>query len=195
VYASDFHNGQVDVFNSQFQLVHLIGSFTDPRIPAGFAPFGLKSVNGTLFVTYAKQDAAKHDDVAGVGNGFIDEFTLTGNFIKRFASKGLLNSPHGIALAPANFGRFSNDLLVGNFGDSKVNAFDLKTGKFLGQLTNAHGKTLILNGGFRREPDTKGLWGLTFGNGNNGAAGNALFFAAGINDENDGLFGKVTVSG
>ena len=195
LYASDFHNGTVDVFNGQFQLVHLSGSFTDPNIPAGFAPFGLKNVNGTLFVTYAKQDAARHDDVAGVGNGFIDEFTLSGNFIERFASQGLLNSPHGIAVAPDNFGQFSNALLVGNFGDSKVNAFDLKTGQFLGQLTDAHGNTLILNGGFKKESDTKGLWGLTFGDGQNGAATNSLFFAAGINDENDGLFGKVTVSG
>jgi uncharacterized protein (TIGR03118 family) len=195
VYASDFHNGTVDVFNGQFQLVHLSGSFTDPNIPAGFAPFGLKNVNGTLFVTYAKQDGARHDDVAGVGNGFIDEFTLSGNFIERFASQGLLNSPHGIAVAPDNFGQFSNALLVGNFGDSKVNAFDLQTGQFLGQLTDAHGNTLILNGGFKKESDTKGLWGLTFGDGQNGAATNSLFFAAGINDENDGLFGKVTVSG
>ncbi len=195
IYASDFHNGTVDVFNGQYQLVHLSGSFTDPNIPAGFAPFGLKNVNGTLFVTYAKQDAARHDDVAGVGNGFIDEFTLSGNFIERFASQGLLNSPHGIAVAPDNFGQFSNALLVGNFGDSKVNAFNVNTGQFLGQLTSANGQTLILNGGFKKEADTKGLWGLTFGDGQNGAATNSLFFAAGINDENDGLFGKVTVSG
>ena len=129
-----------------------------------------------------------------MGNGFIDEFTLSGQFITRFASQGLLNSPHGIAVAPDNFGQFSNDLLVGNFGDSKVNAFDLKTGAFLGQLTDAQGNPLILNGGFQ-ESDTKGLWGITFGNGQNGAATNSLFFAAGIDDENDGLFGKVTVNG
>ena len=195
LFASDFHNGTVDVFDKNFQL-HTFSEdqFTDPSIPAGFAPFGLKNVNGTLFVTYAKQDAARHDDVAGVGNGFIDEFTLSGQLITRFASQGLLNSPHGIAVAPDNFGQFSNALLVGNFGDSKVNAFDLKTGAFLGQLTDAQGHPLILNGGFQ-ENDTKGLWGLTFGNGNGGAATNSLFFAAGINDENDGLFGKVTVSG
>lgn len=195
LYASDFHNGVVDVFDKNFQL-HTFAEdqFTDPSIPAGFAPFGLKVVNGTLFITYAKQDAAKHDDVAGVGNGFIDEFTLSGRFLTRFASQGLLNSPHGIAVAPDDFGRFSNALLVGNFGDSKVNAFDLKTGAFLGQLTDAQGHPLILNGGVQ-EGDTKGLWGLTFGNGHGGAATNSLFFAAGINDENDGLFGKVTVSG
>ena len=140
LYATDFHNGTVDVFDKNFQL-HTFSKdqFTDPSIPAGFAPFGLKNVNGTLFVTYAKQDAARHDDVAGVGNGFIDEFTLSGQLITRFASQGLLNSPHGIAVAPDNFGQFSNALLVGNFGDSKVNAFDLKTGAFLGQLTDAQG--------------------------------------------------------
>ncbi|SIO56499.1 TIGR03118 family protein [Singulisphaera sp. GP187] len=195
LYASDFHNGTVDVIDKKFQL-HSFSQdqFTDPGIPAGFAPFGLKNVNGTLFVTYAKQDDARHDDVAGVGNGFIDEFTLSGQFITRFASQGLLNSPHGIAVAPDNFGQFSNALLVGNFGDSKVNAFDLKTGAFLGQLSDAQGHPLILNGGVR-EGDTKGLWGLTFGNGHGGAATNSLFFAAGINDENNGLFGKVTVSG
>ena len=201
LFASDFHNGTVDVFDKDFQL-HSFSKdqFTDPSIPAGFAPFGLKNVNGTLFVTYAKQDAAKHDDVAGVGNGFIDEFTISGQFIKRFATGSAvggdvpLNSPHGIAVAPDNFGQFSNDLLVGNFGDSHVNAFDLKTGAFLGQLTDAQGKTLVLDGGFQGS-DTKGLWGITFGNGQNGAATNSLFFAAGIDDENDGLFGKVTVNG
>ena len=194
LYASDFHNGTVDVFDSSFQL-HTFSSnqFADPSIPAGFAPFGLKNVNGTLFVTYAKQDAARHDDVAGVGNGFIDEYTLSGQLITRFATQGLLNSPHGIAVAPDSFGQFSNALLVGNFGDSKVNAFDLKTGAFLGQLTVAQGQPLILNGGVQ-EGDTKGLWGLTFGNGNDGAATNSLFFAAGINAENAGLFGKVTVA-
>jgi uncharacterized protein (TIGR03118 family) len=195
LYASDFHNGSVDAFDKNFQL-HTFSEdqFTDPSIPAGFAPFGLKVVNGTLFVTYAKQDDARHDDVAGLGNGFIDEFTLGGRFITRFASQGLLDSPHGMAVAPDNFGRFSDALLVGNFGDSKVNAFDLKTGAFLGQLTDAEGHPLILNGGVQ-EGDTKGLWGLTFGNGHGGSSPNSLFFAAGINDENHGLFGRVTVSG
>jgi len=194
LFASDFHNGAVDVFDKHFRLVQLAGSFTDSSIPAGFAPFGLEVVNGNLFVTYAKQDDAKHDDVAGVGNGYIDEFSLSGRLITRFASQGLLNSPHGMAVAQDNFGHFSDALLVGNFGDSKVNAFDLKTGAFLGQLTDAQGRPLVLNGGFK-ENDAKGLWGITFGNGHGGAATNSLFFASGINAENDGLFGKVTVSG
>jgi len=198
LYATNFHNGTVDVFDKNFHLVHLAGSFTDPTtgplaIPKDFAPFGVKNINGTLFVTYAKQDAAKHDDVEGVGNGYIDEFDTSGHFIARFASQGTLNSPIGMAVAPANFGKFSNDLLVGNFGDSRVNAFDLKTGAFLGQLSDAQGHPLTLNGGFP-ETNLKGLWGIGFGNGHDGAATNTLFFAAGINAEADGLFGKVTVA-
>jgi uncharacterized protein (TIGR03118 family) len=136
--------------------------------------------------------AAKHDDVAGVGNGFIDEFDTSGNFIGRFATQGLLNSPIGATIAPANFGVFSSDVLIGNFGDSHVNAFDLN-GTFLGQLTDTKGNPLVLNGGFK-ETDTKGLWGIGFGNGAGGAGTNTLFFADGINEENDGLFGKVTVA-
>jgi uncharacterized protein (TIGR03118 family) len=199
VFATNFHNGTVDVFDSNFHLVNLgPKAFVDPTtgpdaIPSDFAPFGVKNFDGTLFVTYAKQDADKHDDVEGVGNGFIDEFDTSGNFIKRFATRGLLNSPIGATIAPANFGQFSNDVLIGNFGDSHVNAFDPVTGKFLGQLTDTHGNPLVLNGGFK-ETDTKGLWGIGFGNGADGAKTNTLFFAAGINEENDGLFGKVTVA-
>src|SRR5438270_3088509 len=200
IFATNFHNGTVDIFDSTFHLVHFgPGAFIDPTtgpdaIPSDFAPFGVKNFNGTLFVTYAKQDAAKHDDVAGVGNGFIDEFDTSGNFIRRFATRGLLNSPIGATIAPADFGQFSNDVLIGNFGDSHVNAFNPVTGQFLGQLTDTHGNPLVLNGGFK-ETDTKGLWGIGFGNGADGAGTNTLFFASGINAENDGLFGKVTVAG
>ena len=199
IFASDFHNGTIDIFDSSFNSVSFgANAFVDPTtgpnaIPSDFAPFGVKNFGGTLFVTYAKQDADKHDDVAGVGNGFIDEFDTSGNFIRRFATRGLLNSPIGATIAPANFGQFSNDVLIGNFGDSHVNAFDA-TGTFLGQLTDTQGNPLILNGGFQ-ETDTKGLWGIGFGNGEDGAGTNEMFFASGINDENDGLFGKVTAAG
>ncbi|HLJ94937.1 MAG TPA: TIGR03118 family protein [Gemmataceae bacterium] len=199
IFATNFHTGTIDIFDSSFHLVHFgPHAFVDPiagpdAIPSNFAPFGVKNFNGTLFVTYAEQDAAKHDDVAGVGNGFIDEFNTSGNFIRRFATRGLLNSPIGAAIAPANFGKFSNDVLIGNFGDSHVNAFDPATGQFLGQLTDTHGNPLVLNGGFK-ETDTKGLWGIGFGNGADDAGTNTLFFAAGINEENDGLFGAVTVA-
>jgi uncharacterized protein (TIGR03118 family) len=200
LYATNFHNGTIDVFDTNFHLAHFgSGAFVDPTtgtdaIPSDFAPFGIANFNGTLVVTYAKQNAEKHDDVAGVGNGFIDEFGTSGDFIRRFATRGLLNSPWGMAMAPANFGRFSNDVLIGNFGDSHVNAFDPVTGAFLGQLTDTHGNPLALNGGFK-ETDTKGLWGIGFGNGAGGAATNTLFFASGINQENDGLFGTVTADG
>lgn len=195
LYATDFHNGVVDVFDKDFHLVTLsTNQFTDPSIPAGFAPFGVKNIGGTLFVTYAKQDADKHDDVEGVGNGFIDEFDASGRFLTRFASQGTLNSPIGMAVAPDDFGKFSNALLVGNFGDSRVNAFNMQTGAFLGQLTDAQGNPLVLNGGIK-EDDLKGLWGIGFGNGAGGAATNSLFFAAGVNAEKDGLFGKVDVVG
>jgi uncharacterized protein (TIGR03118 family) len=199
VFASDFHNGTVEVFDSNFKLVNFgPKAFVDPTtgpdaIPSDFAPFGVKNFNGTLFVTYAKQDAAKHDDVAGVGNGFIDEFDTSGKFLGRFATRGPLNSPIGATIAPANFGQFSNDVLIGNFGDSHVNAFD-SAGNFKGQLTDTRGNPPVLNGGFQ-ETDTKGLWGIGFGNGAGDAGTHTLFFAAGINKENDGLFGKVRVAG
>ncbi|HZY83336.1 MAG TPA: TIGR03118 family protein [Gemmataceae bacterium] len=185
LYATDFHNGTVDVFDSHFHQVQLAGSFSDPSIPAGFAPFGIKNINGTLFVTYAKQLAPdNHDDQAGPGNGFIDEFDTEGRLIERFASQGALNSPHGLALAPADFGAFSNALLVGNFGDGRISAFDLKTGKFLGQLSDAAGRPLV----------NVGIWGMTFGNGAGGTRTDTLYFAAGINGENDGLFASISLA-
>lgn len=208
LYATDFHNNKIDVFDKNFQKVPLgtngFGTFTDPNEPAGFAPFGVKNINGTLFVSYAKQLAPdNHDDQEGPGNGFVDEFDTSGNFIRRFASGTAaggtltqLNSPIGMAVAPEGYGpdgKFSGALLIGNFGDSTVSAFDLKTGEFLGQLSDAEGHTLVLNGGFP-EADHKGLWGIAFGNGQGGAAKDALFFFAGINAEADGLFGKVTLT-
>jgi uncharacterized protein (TIGR03118 family) len=184
LYATNFHNGTVDVFDSHFHQVQLAGSFTDPNLPAGFAPFGIKNINGTIFVTYAKQLAPdNHDDQAGPGNGFIDEFDTSGNLIERFASGGTLNSPHGMAVAPADFGAFSNALLVGNFGDGRINAFDMKTGKFLGQLADAGGHPIT----------NVGIWGMTFGNGAGGTRTNTLYFAAGINNENDGLLGAISL--
>jgi uncharacterized protein (TIGR03118 family) len=200
LYATNFHNGTVDVFDKNFAMhTFSAGQFTDPNTPAGFAPFGVKNINGTLFVTYARQDADKHDDVAGPGNGFIDEFDTSGHFLMRFASGTAaggtltaLNSPIGMTIAPKGFAQFGGDLLVGNFGDSHVSAFDPKSGKFLGQLQDGNGQPLVLDGGFNG-PDTKGLWGIAFGNGQNGAGEDTLFFATGINDESDGLFGAVNV--
>lgn len=206
LYATDFHNNKIDVFDKNFKKVTLgsggFGTFTDPNEPAGYAPFGVKSANGILFVTYAKQlGPDNHDDQEGPGNGLIDEFDTSGHFIKRFATgtavggTSPLNSPIGATIAPAGYGpngKFSGALLIGNFGDSTVSAFDPATGNFLGQLTDPQGHTLVLNGGLK-ETNTKGLWGIAFGNGQGGADTNALFFAAGINAEADGLFGKVTM--
>jgi uncharacterized protein (TIGR03118 family) len=147
LYATDFHNGAVDIFDASFHAVTIPGAFTDPTLPAGFAPFGIQNIAGTIYVTYALQDEDKHDDVAGPGNGFVDAFTTSGVFIRRVASMGELNSPWGLALAPADFGRFSGDLLVGNFGDGRIHVFDPATltsdGEFegVGLLHSAGGKT------------------------------------------------------
>jgi uncharacterized protein (TIGR03118 family) len=202
LYATNFHNGTVDVFDKNFAPhTFSAGQFTDPNAPTGFAPFGIQNIGGTLFVTYAKQKLPdKHDDQEGPGNGFIDEFDTSGHFLMRFASGTAaggtltaLNSPFGMAVAPDDFGPFGGALLVGNFGDSHVSAFDLKTGRFLGQLADAQGNPLVLNGGFAG-PDDRGLWGIAFGNDGGGAGRHALFFAAGIGDESHGVFGKVTMA-
>jgi uncharacterized protein (TIGR03118 family) len=195
LYATDFHNNKIDVFDKNFAKLKLgtagFGTFTDPNELAGFAPFGIKNIGGTLFITYAKQlPPDNHDDQEGPGNGFIDEFDTSGHFLERFTTGGTLNSPIGMTIAPDGFGRFGGDLLVGNFGDSRVNAFDLNTGVFLGQLTDTNGKALVLNGGFQ-ETNTKGLWGIAFGSGAGGTSTHSMYFATGINQEQDGLFGKV----
>jgi len=182
LYATDFHNGKIDVWDSGFNPVSLpAGAFTDPKIPAGFAPFGIQSINGNLYVTYAKQDADRHDDVAGKGLGYVDVFDPNGNLIDRIVSKGPLNAPWGLALAPAGFGEFAGALLVGNFGDGRINAFDLMTGKHLGELKSDKGKPI----------EIEGLWGLAFGNGFNGQPVNTLFFTAGPGDEEHGLYGRI----
>ena len=187
LYATNFQAGTIDVFDSSFAPTTLAGSFSDPSIPSGFAPFNIQNLVGKLYVTYAKQDAAKHDDVPGPGNGFVDVFDLNGNLLKRLISDGPLNSPWGLALAPSSFGDFSNTLLVGNFGDGLINAFDPSTGAFLGQIQNA----------WRTPIAIKGLWGLKFGNGGNGGDSNTLYFTAGIPGpppgevEDHGLFGSI----
>jgi uncharacterized protein (TIGR03118 family) len=193
LYATNFRSGKVDVFNNNFGSASLSGTFTDPNLPTGYAPFGIQNVGGNLVVTYALQDAAKHDDVSGQGNGYVDLYDANGNLIRRLVSGGTLtsplNSPWGIALAPSNFGQFSGDLLIGNFGDGTINAFDPTTGAFLGTLDDASGKPIVI----------QGLWGLLFGNGGSGGATDELFFSAGIPSlggtdiEAHGLFGALTV--
>jgi uncharacterized protein (TIGR03118 family) len=184
LYATDFHNGKVAVFDNVFHPATMPGNFSDPHLPVGFAPFGIQNLNGNLYVTYAKQDAERHDDVAGPGLGFVNVFNANGQLIGRLASRGPLNAPWGMAIAPADFGIFSNALLVGNFGDGRISAFDVPTGNFLGQMRDADGKRLVIDG----------LWGIDFGNGILNQPTNALFFAAGPNDESDGLYGRIDPS-
>jgi uncharacterized protein (TIGR03118 family) len=178
LYAANFRNGTVDVFDQNFQQVN---SFTDPKVPAGFAPFNVQVLDDHLFVTFAKQDAAKHDDVAGAGNGFVDEFDLEGHLLHRVASGGALNSPWGLAIAPSNFGEFSNDLLVGNFGDGTINVFNPKNDHFLGKLEGANGAPITIGD----------LWALIPGTGNAGTDPNKIYFTAGVQNEAHGLFGSL----
>ena len=181
LYAADFRLGTIDVFNQNFQSMKLKGNFSDPQIPAGFAPFDIQNIGGKLFVTYAKQDASKHDDVAGAGNGFVDIFNTDGTLFKHLISHGALNSPWGVAIAPSNFGQFSGDLLVGNFGDGHINVFNPVNGTQLGTLHNQFGNPVTIDH----------LWALKFGNGGAAGATNTLFFTAGIGDEGHGLFGSL----
>lgn len=177
LFATNFRDAVVEIYDSNF---HFVKSFTDPNAPAGFAPFGIQNINGQLFVTFAKQNDQKHDDVAGPGNGAIDIFDTDGNLLSQFASGGALNSPWGLALAPAGFGAFSQSLIVGNFGDGHISAFDIHSGMFKGQLKDILGQPMNING----------LWGLKFGSGSAlSGPRNHLLFTAGIGDESHGLFG------
>jgi uncharacterized protein (TIGR03118 family) len=180
LYATDFHDNRIDVFDSNFSPATLSGNFTDSSLPAGFAPFGIQAFGNKLYVTYALQDADAHDDVRGQGNGFVDVFTSSGHMVKRLISHGALNSPWGLTIAPSGFGSLSHDLLVGNFGNGLINAYDPSTGAFRGTLLGP-GRQPIRN---------DGLWGLRFGNGVTGSP-RTLLFTAGIDAESDGLFGEI----
>jgi uncharacterized protein (TIGR03118 family) len=180
LYAADFHNNRVDVFDSSFKPVTAAG-FADPGLPQGFAPFGIQMISGRIFVAYAKQDEDAEDEIAGDGLGFVDAFNPDGTFVARVASGDALDAPWGMALAPANFGRFSGDLLIGNFGDGRINAFDPATFEPRGHLKDTHGKAVVIDG----------LWGIAFGNGAAAGPVNALYFSAGPHDESEGLFGRI----
>jgi len=187
LYAANFGAGTVDVFDAKFQPATVSGGFRDTNLPAGFAPFNIRRIGRSLYVTYALQDDAKHDDVPGAGNGYIDIFDTDGNLLRRLVSTGVLNSPWGITLAPDFFGDYSNTLLVGNFGDGTVNAFDLATGNYLGTLQDPNGSPIAM----------PGLWGLQFGNGHNGGDASTLYFVAGISNggkvEDHGLLGSIAL--
>lgn len=181
LYAANFRTGNIDQFDSSF---HLVRSFSDPRLQAkGYAAFNVAVFNDKLYVTFAKQDANKHDPVAGAGKGFLDTFNLDGTGRDRLVSSGPLDAPWGLTIAPSAFGPFAaGTLLVGNFGNGEINAFNPASGKFLGSLQNEDGSPVKIDG----------LWALQFGNGKAGGDANTLYFTAGLNREQDGLFGSLS---
>ncbi|WP_410856347.1 TIGR03118 family protein [Paraburkholderia sp. SIMBA_054] len=183
LYAADFHNNKIDVFDKNFGKVTLPGAFHDDSLQAGFAPFGIQAIGSKIYVAYAKQDTAAHDNVSGPGLGIVNVFDTAGKLVQHFASGGPLNAPWGVAQAPAAFGQFSNDVLVGNFGDGMINAFDPASGEFVGTLKQKDGKAIM-------QP---GLWGIAFGNGLNNQPTDTLFFAAGPNGEANGVYGRIDV--
>jgi uncharacterized protein (TIGR03118 family) len=189
LYATNFRTGNIDVFDGTFSAATVPGAFKDPNVQAGYAPFGIQNINNNLWVTYALQDAAKHDPVNKPAHGFVCEFDTDGNLLSHFAQHGHLSSPWGVGLAPASFGQFANDILVGNFGDGQINAFDPANGHWLGMLSDASGKPII----------NPGLWSVTFSGAAGQTATNAepdtLYITAGLvgpTHENAGLFAKIS---
>jgi uncharacterized protein (TIGR03118 family) len=186
LYAADFHNARVDVFDASFHLLTLPGAFVDPKLPDGFAPFGIANLGGRIFVSYAKQDADREDEIAGQGLGFVDMYDQAGTFLQRVVNRGQLNAPWGLALAPAGFGPFGGDLLVGNFGDGRINAY-------APQASGTYERIDALRGDDHNPIAIDGLWAIVFGKGavaNNGPL-DTLFFTAGPDDESHGLFGTI----
>jgi uncharacterized protein (TIGR03118 family) len=181
LYAADFHNKKIDVLDATFAPVTTTGGFVDPNIPPEFGPFNIMNIQGNLYVAYAQKEEDGDDEVAGPGLGFVDVFDADGVLLRRLATRGKLNAPWGMALAPTGFGAFSNALLVGNFGDGTINAYDLKNGTSMGQLRTESHQVLKIDG----------LWGIAFGNGVRDQPTDVLFFAAGPNEESDGLYGFI----
>lgn len=179
LYAAD-STGQIRVFNSSYQPVNLTGNFTDPNAVAGFVPFNIQLIGSSLYVTYAKLTAQG----AALPGGYVDVFNTDGTFVKRQATGGPLFAPWGITLAPSNFGSFGGDLLIGNFGSGEIDAYNPITGAFLGTLDGANGMPLV----------NDNLWALNFRTGGANVNTDALYFTAGINNQQDGLFGDITAS-
>jgi uncharacterized protein (TIGR03118 family) len=182
LYATDFHNSRIDVYDASFKKVMTSGDWTDPTMPADFGPFGIAALDGRIYVSYTRQDADHEDDLPG--RGIVDVFDTEGHFLRRGAAQAGLDSPWGMVIAPPDFGHFGNRLLVSNFGDGTITAYDVKSGNYLGKVRNADGTT------FKRH----GIWGIAFGNGLLNQPMNTLFFAAGPHDEKDGLYGRIDVS-
>jgi uncharacterized protein (TIGR03118 family) len=190
LYVTNFHAGTIEAYDGSFAPPKNppADAFVDPRLQRGYAPFNIVPIiaNNTteLFVTYAVQDADKHDDVAGQGHGIVDTFGLDGRMLARFAQHGQLDSPWGMTLAPPSFGEFAGDLLIGNFGNGHINAYDPVSGEFINKVRNPHGQAIVIDG----------LWTIRLGNGGNGGDQNTLYFTAGPNGESDGLFGSLAPS-
>ncbi|MFC4313813.1 TIGR03118 family protein [Steroidobacter flavus] len=183
LYAANFSQARIDVFDGTFKSVSVPGGFTDSKLPKLYAPFGIQAIGGDIYVTYAKQEEEGGDEEEqGAGLGIVNVFDPEGHLIRRIATRGPLNAPWGIALAPASFGGFGGALLIGNLGDGTINAFGPRSGKFLGALSGADHKPLHVDG----------LWGMQFGNGISGQETNSLFWAAGPNDESDGAYGVIS---
>ena len=182
LYAANFHNAGIDVLKGTAAAPTLAGSFVDPALPTGYAPFNIQNLGGTLYVAYAKQDAAGQDEIAGAGLGYVDAFSTQGQFLARIASQGTLNAPWGLAIAPSSFGALAGALLVGNFGDGRISAFDASSHAFLGQITDGNGAPLAIDG----------LWALTPGNGGSAGSSSLLYFTAGPDGETHGLLGVLT---
>ena len=182
LYATNFRSGMVEMYDVNFHALTSPPAFVDPKLPDSYAPFNIVPINGELFVTFAVQNAAKHDDVAGQSHGIVDVFDLDGTFRQRFAQHDQLNSPWGVALAPTGFGELGGALWIGNFGNGAINAFDPETGRFLSKMRDPKGQAILIDG----------LWTIRFGSNNgNGGAANTLYFTAGPNGETDGLFGSL----
>jgi len=188
LYATNFRTGNIDVFDGTFTQVTVPGTFTDPKVQHGYAPFGIQAINNQIWVTYALQDAAKHDPVNKPAHGFVSVFDTDGNLISHFAQHGHLSSPWGVALAPASFGKFANDILIGNFGDGRINAYNPTNRHWLGMLTDGKGKAIV----------NPGLWSVTFSGAMGSTAVNAnpdtLYITAGLlgpTHENAGLFATI----
>jgi uncharacterized protein (TIGR03118 family) len=182
LFATDFRHAKVNMFDASFARVSTAGAFTDPMLPAGYAPYGIQALGNLIYVAYAKQDALASNAVAGAGLGIVDAFDPAGTLVQRLIpAGGALNAPWGMAMAPASFGPFSNDLLVANSGDGKINAFNPTTGAFLGTLSTSDGNPVVIDG----------LRGLAFGNDHNSQPSNTLFFTAGPSGGAHGVYGRI----
>lgn len=183
LYVADFRKGRVNVYDKNFHRISLGGSaFRDDHVRAGFAPFGIQNIGGNIYVAYAKQDSQKHDEVDGAGLGYVDVYTPWGHLINRLEHGWWLNAPWGMTQAPSDFGANSHDILVGQFGSGNIDVFDPVTGKFKGRLNDANNMPITIDG----------LWGINFGSGGTSGPANTLFFAAGSDGEQHGLFGTIT---